>query len=57
VRVGSRRFDTKGERGQTMAEYAIVLSVITIGVIGALTAFSAQVLVGIQRVSDIVGSV
>jgi hypothetical protein len=40
-----------------MAEYAIVLSVVTIGVIGALTAFSAQVLVGIQRVSDIVGSV
>ena len=57
MRVGSRRFDTKGERGQTMAEYAIVLSVITIGVIGALTAFSAQVLVGIQRVSDIVSSV
>jgi Flp pilus assembly pilin Flp len=57
VRVGSRRFDTQGERGQTMAEYAIVLSIVTIGVIGALTAFSAQVLVGIQRVSDIVGSV
>jgi Flp pilus assembly pilin Flp len=57
VRSGAHRYELDGESGQTMAEYALVLSIVTIGVIGALTAFSAQVLVGIQRVSEIVGSV
>ncbi len=42
------------QRGQTMAEYALVLSVITIGVVGALTAFEGPVAGGIQRVADII---
>jgi Flp pilus assembly pilin Flp len=31
------------ERGQTMAEYAVVLAVITLAVVGALMAFSTQI--------------
>jgi hypothetical protein len=39
-----------------MAEYALVMSVITISVIGALSAFGNPVLIGIQRVADLVAS-
>jgi Flp pilus assembly pilin Flp len=45
------------QRGQTMAEYAIVLSVITIGVLGALTAFEGPVAGGIQRVADLIAAI
>jgi Flp pilus assembly pilin Flp len=45
------------QRGQTMAEYAIVVSIITIGVVASLSALSVSVMAGIQRVADIVASV
>jgi Flp pilus assembly pilin Flp len=40
-----------------MAEYAIVLSVISIGAVGALTALGGPIGSGIQRVSDLIASV
>jgi hypothetical protein len=40
-----------------MAEYAIVVSIITIGVVASLSALSVSVMAGIQRVADIVASV
>ena len=45
------------ERGQTMAEYAIVASVIAIGVLGALSALGTQITAGVQAIADLVGSV
>jgi Flp pilus assembly pilin Flp len=40
------------ERGQTMAEYAVVLAVITVAVVGALIAFSGQITTAINNVSS-----
>jgi Flp pilus assembly pilin Flp len=45
------------QRGQTMAEYAIVVSIIAIGVVASLSALSVSVMAGIQRAADIVASV
>ena len=44
------------ERGQTMAEYAVVLSIIIVGCIATLTAFQSQVQTGIDRVASLIGS-
>ena len=41
--------------GQTMAEYGIVLSVITIGCVGAMVRLGGNVVSAIERVSAIVG--
>jgi Flp pilus assembly pilin Flp len=38
------------ERGQTMAEYAVVLAVITVAVVAALIAFSGQITTAINNV-------
>jgi Flp pilus assembly pilin Flp len=38
------------ERGQTMAEYAVVLAVITVAVVAALLAFSGQITTAINNV-------
>ena len=43
----------KREEGQTMAEYGVVLAVITLLVIGALTLLSTRVRATIQGVADI----
>jgi Flp pilus assembly pilin Flp len=40
------------ERGQTMAEYAVVLAVITVAVVAALIAFSGQITTAIQKVGS-----
>lgn len=39
----SARFNVGGEEGQTMAEYAVVLAVITVLVITALTFLSGSI--------------
>ena len=39
------------ERGQTMAEYAIVLAVISIGIVVALTTLSSRIGTALSRVT------
>jgi len=41
------------ERGQTMAEYAAALTVITIGVVTAIAALSGGVAQAVQNVVDV----
>ena len=41
--------------GQTMAEYGVVLAVITIGCVGAMTLLGGNVVNAITRVSGILG--
>ena len=40
VAIQSKLAEVKSEEGQTMAEYGVVLAVITVLIIGALTALS-----------------
>ena len=40
VAIQSKLAELKSEEGQTMAEYGVVLAVITVLIIGALTALS-----------------
>ncbi len=44
----------KREEGQTMAEYGVVLAVITIAVFGALTLLSGNIVNAISRVAGFV---
>ena len=48
-----RRLTT--EDGQTMAEYGVVLAVITIGCLGAMTLLGGNVVNAMTRVSAILG--
>ena len=41
----------RSERGQTMAEYAVVLAVITIAVFGALAILSGNIVNAVTRVA------
>ena len=41
------------ERGQTMAEYAVVLAVITVVIVGALTALSGGISSALSSVAGI----
>jgi Flp pilus assembly pilin Flp len=41
--------------GQTMAEYGVVLAVITIAVFGALTLLSGNIVSAVERVSGYIG--
>jgi Flp pilus assembly pilin Flp len=43
------------QEGQTMAEYGVVLAVITIGCLGAMTLLGGNVVNAITRVTAIVG--
>ena len=43
------------EDGQTMAEYGVVLSVIAIGVLGALALLSGGIVSAITRVAGYIG--
>ena len=43
----------KREEGQTMAEYGVVLAVITLAVIGAFTFLSGQIEGAVKAVADI----
>jgi Flp pilus assembly pilin Flp len=45
------RFD-RDEEGQTMAEYAVILSVITVAVLAALLLLSGNVGTVINRIAD-----
>ena len=45
----------KRQEGQTMAEYGVVLAVITLLVIGALTILSDQIVAALTEVAGIVG--
>ena len=42
------------EEGQTMAEYAVVLAVITLLVLGALQALSGAIVTALGNVTDII---
>jgi Flp pilus assembly pilin Flp len=43
------------EEGQTMAEYGVVLAVITIGCVGAMTLLGGNVVKALGRVAAILG--
>jgi Flp pilus assembly pilin Flp len=58
VRELLRRTRREGpHRGQTMAEYALVLCVICIGVLASATALSGAIMGGIDQVAGLVASV
>ena len=42
------------QRGQTMAEYAVVVSIIVLGTVAALTAFGNPVLQLLQNAADVI---
>jgi Flp pilus assembly pilin Flp len=46
---------TVDQDGQTMAEYGVVLSVVTIAALGALVLLGANIVNAITRVTGIVG--
>jgi Flp pilus assembly pilin Flp len=46
----------KREEGQTMAEYGVVLAVITIAVFGALTLLSGNITGALNRVAGFIGA-
>ena len=41
------------EEGQTMAEYAVILAVITVGIIAAVTALSGGIQTAMNNVVDV----
>ena len=45
-----QRFDIRHEGGQTMAEYGVILTVITAGVLAALILFSGAIIAALERV-------
>ena len=45
------------QSGQTMAEYALVLAVITAGVIASATALSGGIMSGIDNVTGLIASI
>ncbi len=46
-----QRIRIRCERGQTMAEYGVILAVLTVGVVGALLVFSGQLVEAVERVA------
>jgi Flp pilus assembly pilin Flp len=49
----SRLLRLRESEGQTMAEYAVILAVVAIGVIAAITALSGGIGNAINKVTDI----
>jgi Flp pilus assembly pilin Flp len=47
---------SKREEGQTMAEYGVVLAVVTIGAVAIFTALSGGITGAVQRVIDLLPS-
>jgi Flp pilus assembly pilin Flp len=45
------RLDVRSERGQTMAEYAVVLAVITLVVIGAIQLLGGNISTAVDKVA------
>jgi Flp pilus assembly pilin Flp len=52
-----RAVGKRPQSGQTMAEYALVLAVITIGVLASVSALSGGIMSGIDTVSGLVGGI
>jgi len=52
VAAQSRLATLRNEEGQTMAEYGVVLAVITLGIIAALTALSGGIRAALQGVVE-----
>jgi Flp pilus assembly pilin Flp len=46
----------KSEQGQTMAEYGVVLAVITIGIVAVIGALSGQIELAIERAIALIPS-
>lgn len=58
VRDLLRRASRNGPQcGQTMAEYALVLAVITVGVLASVSALSGGIMSGIDTVSGLVAGI
>jgi Flp pilus assembly pilin Flp len=47
----------RSEDGQTMAEYGVILAVLTVGVLGALIAFSGAIQDAFQVVNETISAV
>jgi len=47
------RLNWKKEEGQTMAEYGVVLAVITIGAVGVFTALSGGISASLTKVTSL----
>jgi Flp pilus assembly pilin Flp len=45
------------EEGQTMAEYAVVLALITLAVVGVILALSTNIKAALQKVADTIKTV
>lgn len=45
----------RDERGQTMAEYGVVLAVITVTIVGTLALLSSAINAALQNVVDVLG--
>jgi Flp pilus assembly pilin Flp len=54
-RRSTLRASDRQEQGQTMAEYAVILAVITAGILAALLLLSGAILAVIQRVAGVIG--
>lgn len=50
------RIALREERGQTMSEYAIVLALITLGILTAMGALSGAIGVAVGEISDLIAS-
>jgi Flp pilus assembly pilin Flp len=50
------RSAAKREEGQTMAEYGVVLAVITVGIITALTALALAISGKLDHITNVLGS-
>lgn len=55
--MSRQKIAPRGERGQTMAEYAVILGVITITIVTTFSVLSGAIAAGFQRTVDIVSSV
>jgi Flp pilus assembly pilin Flp len=55
VAIQSKLAEVRSEDGQTMAEYGVVLAVITAGIILALTLLSGGISDALGRVTDMLG--
>jgi Flp pilus assembly pilin Flp len=53
VKDRARRLLAADERGQTLVEYALIIAVISLGVVGAMTLLKSQL---VQVFSDVVSA-
>lgn len=53
----SKQITIQNERGQTMAEYAVVLGVITLAIVASFSLLSDAVTAAIEQTLDLVGGV